>query len=501
MRNSVWLAAAVVYAIQTAPASAASCASLAALPLKRAAITSAATVTAGAFTPPRGRGPAGSYNSLPAFCRIVATLHPVPDSHIGIEVWLPESNWNSKLQSVGNGAWAGTISYPAMAAAVADGYASASTDTGHTGGSGRFVMDHPEEAADFAYRAVHEMTVAAKALTAAFYSMTPKYSYWNGCSTGGRQALVEAQRYPSDYDGIIAGAPANYVTHLQGMQVWAAQQAHLSNASLIPPPKLAALHRAALAACDAHDGVADGVIEDPRECHFDPRTLSCKGADGPDCLTPAQLETARKLYAGPKDPDTGAQIFPGLEPGSEAGWTMLAGPQPMSLAVEVYQYLVHQDAAWDYKDFDPSKDVPLAEKTIAKTWDSTDSNLQPFFSHGGKLLMYHGWADPGIPPLNSVGYYTSVVEKVGGAPKASDSIRLFMVPGMGHCRGGDGTDTFDPVNALNSWVQNGKAPDQIPAARIRNGAPDRTRPLCPYPQVAHYQGSGSTDDAANFACK
>lgn len=474
----------------------ASCASMVKLGLKRGTISSAETIAAGAFAPPQGRGPATSYKNLPAFCRIVATLNPVPESHIGIEVWLPITSWNRKLQSVGNGAWAGSISYPAMALALAAGYATASTDTGHKGGSGRFVMDHREEAIDFAYRAAHEMTVAAKVFTAAFYSAAPSYSYWNGCSTGGRQALVEAQRYPNDYDGIIAGAAANYVTHLQGMQVWAAQQAHLAEASLIPSPKLAALHRAALAACDASDGVSDGVIEDPRACHFDPQVAACKESDGPECLTPAQLATARKLYAGP-----GAGIFPGLEAGSETGWAMLAGAQPMSLAVEVYQYLVHQDPAWNYQTFDAAKDVPLAEKTIGKTWDSIDANLQPFFSHGGKLLMYHGWADPGIPPRNSVGYYTSVVDRAGGAAKAGNSVRLFMVPGMGHCRGGDGTDTFDPVQALDQWMETGRAPEQIPASRVRNGVTDRTRPLCAYPQTAHYQGTGSTDDAANFACR
>jgi feruloyl esterase len=492
--SSMLLATVVVWA--GGRAFGASCASVGSLELRGAAISSAETIAAGAFAPPQGRGPATSYKNLPAFCRIVATLHPVPESHVGIEVWLPMGDWNGKLQSVGNGAWAGSLSYPAMATALAAGYATASTDTGHTGGAGRFVLDYPEEAIDFAYRAVHEMTVAAKAFVAAFYSSAPKYSFWNGCSTGGRQALAEAQRYPDDYDGIVAGAAANYVTHLQGMQVWAAQQAHLSEASLIPPPKLALLHRAALAACDANDGVVDGVIEDPRACHFDPQVVACKEGDGPECLTPAQLATARRLYTGP-----GAQIFPGLEPGSETGWAMVAGAQPMSLAVEVYQYLVHQDPAWDYKTFDAAKDVPLAEKTIAETWDSTDANLQPFFSHGGKLLMYHGWADPGIPPRNSVGYYTSVVDRAGGAAKAADSIRLFMVPGMGHCRGGDGTDTFDAVQALDRWVENGKAPEQIAASRIRNGVPDRTRPLCAYPRTAHYKGTGSSDDATNFSCK
>ena len=501
MRNiSSFALVAAVVCVLAAPARAASCASLASLQIKDATMASAETVEPGAFAPPQSRGPAAVYQSLPAFCRVAATLQPVPDSHIGIEIWMPVSGWNGKLQSVGNGAWAGSISYPAMAGALAAGYATASTDTGHKGNSGRFVFDHPEQAVDFAYRAVHEMTVAAKTFVAAFYSSPLQSAYWNGCSTGGRQALVEAQRYPNDYDGIIAGAAANYVTHLQGMQVWAAQQAHLSEASLIPPAKLSALHRAALAACDARDGVADGVIEDPRNCHFDPKVLACKEGDGAECLTPRQLETAQKLYAGPQDSRTGAQVFPGLEPGSETGWAMVAGPQPMSLAIEVYQYLVHQDPAWDYKTFDPSQDVPLADQKIAKTWNSTDPNLTPFFSHGGKLLMYHGWADPGIPPLNSVAYYTSVVNKVGAA-QAAGSIRLFMVPGMGHCRGGDGTDTFDPVQALDRWVQSSHAPDHIPASRIRNGTPDRTRPLCPYPQSAHYKGAGSIDDAANFACK
>ncbi|HLK47017.1 MAG TPA: tannase/feruloyl esterase family alpha/beta hydrolase [Bryobacteraceae bacterium] len=500
MKKAVWLLAGVVCATAGAPAFGVPCANLSVLPIKNGTITSADVVAAGAFAPAQGRGPVTAYRKLPPFCRISGTLRPAADSHVGIEVWMPETGWNGKLQSVGNGAWAGSISYPAMATALAAGYATASTDTGHTGNSGRFVLEHPEEATDFAYRAVHEMTVAAKALIAAFYASGPKYSYWNGCSTGGRQALVEAQRYPGDYDGIIAGAPANYVTHLQGMQVWAAQQAHRSEASLIPAAKLAALHRAALAACDAHDGVTDGVIEDPRECRFDPKVLACKNGDGPNCLTQPQLETAAKLYAGPTDPRTGAQLFPGLEPGSETGWAMVAGPQPMSLAVEVYQYLVHQDPAWDYRSFDPAKDVALADQKIAKTWDSTDPNLRPFFAHGGKLLMYHGWADPGIPPLNSVAYYTSVVKNVG-ADGGADSIRLFMVPGMGHCRGGDGTDTFDPVQALDEWVGSGRPPDHIPASRVRNGASDRTRPLCPYPQTAHYQGTGSTDEAANFSCK
>ena len=492
-----WLAGAVLCVWAGMPARAATCQSLGGLQLRDTMITSAEVVAAGAFAPPQGRGPnaAAPFKILPAFCRIQAKLQPTADSDIKIEVWMPASGWNGKLQSVGNGAWAGSLSYPAMATALAAGYATASTDTGHTGNVGGFVVGHPEKAVDFAYRAVHEMTVAAKAITTAFYASAPRKSYWNGCSTGGRQALAEVQRYPNDYDGIIAGAPAYYVTHLQGMQVWAAQQAHVSDASAIPAEKLALLHNAALEKCDAADGVKDGVIENPKSCRFDPKVLACKEGDGPSCLTAAQLQLAEALYSGPK-----RIFFPGLEPGSEAGWDMLAGRQPISLAVEVYQNLVHQDPKWDYKTFDADKDVALAEKTIGATFDSTDADLKPFFSHGGKLLMYHGWADPGIPPQHSVNYYQSVVDKLGGVANTTDSIRLFMVPGMGHCRGGDGTDTFDAVSALDGWVEKGQAPDQILASRLRNGAADRTRPLCPYPQVARYKGSGSTDDAANFSC-
>jgi feruloyl esterase len=476
-------------------ARAATCGGMSSLDLSHAAITMAESVPAGRFATPQGRGPgaAAAFQHLPAFCRVAATLRPLADSEIKIEVWMPASGWNGKLESVGNGAWAGSLGYSAMATALAAGYAAASTDTGHTGNTATFITGHPEKVVDFAYRAVHEMSIAAKAIVAAFYGNAHARSYFNGCSTGGRQALAEAQRYPADYDGIIAGAAAYYTTHLQGAQVWMAQMAHQSQASYIPPTKYPLIHSAVLQACDALDGVKDGVLEDPTRCHFDPQVLACKDGDGPSCLTAAQVETARKAYAGPK-------IFPGLEPGSEMGWASLLGPNPMSLAVEVYQYLVFQDSNWDYRRFDPDADVAAAVKRVGATMDSADPNLRPFFGHGGKLLMYHGWADPGIPPRSSVQYYASVVDTVG-ANQTKDSIRLFMVPGMGHCRGGDGTDTFDPVAPLDEWVTKGKAPESIPASHLTNGVVDRTRPLCPYPEVAVYQGTGNTNDAANFACR
>ena len=399
---------------------------------------------------------------------------------------MPVSGWNGNLQSVGNGAWAGAISYPAMATALGQGYAAASTDTGHAGNNVTFVVGHPEKLTDFAWRAVHEMTVAAKAIIAANYGRPPARSYWNGCSTGGRQALTEAQRFPGDYDGIIAGAPDGFATRVQGVQVWIAQQTHRDEAGYIPPAKYPIVHSAVLEACDALDGVKDGVLEDPQRCHFDPKHLECKGEDGPACLTAPQVEVVRKIYAGLPN-------APGLEPGSETGWATLSGPQPMSLAVETFQYLVFNNPNWDYHTMNAEKDIATADKVIGPLMNVVDPDLKPFYSHGGKLLMYHGWADPGIPPMDTVNYYQSLKDK--------KSARLFMVPGMGHCRGGDGTDTFDAIGALAQWVEKGKAPEQLAASRVRNGNTDRTRPLCPYPQTAVYKGSGSTDEAANFSCR
>ena len=320
-----------------------SCESMAKLALPHSTVTLAQAVPAGQLMLPPGAMPAfpGSpppnVSSLPAFCRVAATLKPTADSEIKIEVWMPATGaprpgtapeWNGKLESVGNGAWAGNISYRDLASALTAGYAAASTDTGHSETTAAFVVGHPERLIDFAYRAVHEMTVAAKAITAAYYGTSPTRAYFNGCSTGGRQALTEAQRFPADYDGIVAGAAANYPTHLQGAQVWTTEITNQSD-GYIPPAKYPLVHNAVLEACDALDGVKDRVLEDPRRCHFDPQTIACKGPDGPACLTPAQVDVARKIYAGP-----GQSLFPGLERGSELGWATLSGPKPMALAAE-----------------------------------------------------------------------------------------------------------------------------------------------------------------------
>jgi len=502
MKKALFLMAVLAFAAHPL-AAATTCESLMGFALKNATITMAQPVGAGEFTPPAGRGGAAnnSYRNLPAFCRIGATLTPVSDSEIKIEVWLPVAGWNGKLEAVGNGAWAGSIGVADLAAALRLGYAATGTDTGHTGGNpATFTIGHPEKVIDFAYRAVHEMTVAAKALVGAYYGTGPKFSYFNGCSTGGRQAITAVQRYPNDFDGVLAGASAMNVSHLQGNQAWTGQVSHQDPAGYIPATKYPALHAAALNACDFLDGVKDGVIENPRACKFDPGVMLCTGAEGLSCLTAPQVEVAKKIYSGVTNSATGKSIFPGLEPGSEMGWNSLSGAQPLALSVEVYRYLVHKNADWNFAAFNADTDIPLAEKTIGPMMDAVDPNLQPFFDHGGKLLMYHGWADPGVSPGNSVNYYQSVVDTLGVA-RTSKSMRLFMVPGMGHCGGGDGTDVFDKIGTLDQWVEKGMAPDSILASHAKAGAVDKTRPLCPYPQKAQYKGSGTTDEAANFTCR
>jgi feruloyl esterase len=464
----------------------------------------AETVGAGEFKMPEGAmrpgQPPPNLRNMPAFCRVAATLAPSKDSDIKIEVWLPASGWNGKFQAVGNGGWNGNIVYPSLARALGHGYATASTDTGHSGPSGSFALDHPEKLVDFGYRAVHEMTVKAKALIAAYYGGGPKLSYWNGCSSGGKQGLKEAQRYPADYDGIIAGAPANNWTNQMSQGIWIAQFVH-QEGSLIPPSKFPLIHKAVLEACDALDGVKDGVIEDPTRCHFDPKLLECKGGDSADCLTAAQVETARKMYRPAKIPHIGKTFFPLLAPGSELGWSGLAGAQPFGIPVDHFRYVVFKNPEWDWHAMKFDTDVALANRMDKDTINAIDPNLKAFFGHGGKLLMFHGWNDQLIAPQNAIDYYQSVAHKMGGAARINDSFRLFMAPGMAHCQGGEGASVFDPMSVIEPWVEKGQAPDQIVALHITNGKPDRSHPWCPFPQVAQYKGSGSTDDAANFVCK
>ena len=475
-------------------ASAATCESLSSLSLPNTTFTLVQTVPAGGFPPQK----------LPAFCRVAATLKPSSDSDIKMEVWLPVEGWNGKLLAVGNGGWAGSIEHGAMGQSLARGYATASTDTGHEGEGGSFAFGHPEKLIDYAYRSEHEMTVVAKAVIAAYYGNGPRFSYFNGCSAAGKQGLKEAQRFPTDYDGIIAGAPGADWTGRATQSMRVAQAMHKTAASYIPPSKYPVIHKAVVDRCDALDGVKDGVLDNPKSCRFDPGVLACTGGAGSDessCLTPPQVETARQVYATTTNPKTKREI-PGLEPGSELGWATWGGPNPLPLGADHFKYVVYKDPQWDFRTLNFDRDIVRAEEIDNGLINALDPNLKPFFDRGGKLLQYHGWSDQQIAPGNSVQYYTRVRETLGGASKIDASYRLFMMPGMAHCRGGEGPNTFDAVAALEQWVEQGKAPDQIVASlSSREGKVVRTRPLCPYPQQAAYKGSGSTDEAANFTCK
>ena len=517
--------------VPSAQAAGQTCEQLAQLALPNTKVTSAQTVTAGAFAPPPSLAPwlAGDpdfYKRLPAFCRVTAEVKPNADSDIKIEVWLPSSGWNGKFRGQGNGGFAGEIDYRMLGLAVLQGYASAATDTGHAaeGTNATWALGHPEKIIDFAYRAIHEMTVVGKATTKAFYGDPPQHSYFASCSNGGRQALMEAQRYPEDYDGILAGAPANYWTHLLGAALWNAQSTTLDPASYIPASKIPTIAKAVNETCDTKDGVADGVLNDPRQCHFDPAALLCKAADSDSCLTQPQVTALKKLYQGPRDAK-GQQIFPGYEPGGEqggGGWALwITGPAPgkgllFAFGNGFFSDMVYDKPDWDYKQANLDESVAAADKKFAGVLNATETNMKPFESRGGKLIIYHGWNDSGISPLNTINYYESVESKMG--KQDTDSfLRLYMVPGMQHCGGGPGPDVFgqmgfsspnDPQHnmylALEQWVEKGAAPSTViatkEAASGSVGGVKVTRPLCAYPQVAKYKGSGDTNDAANFAC-
>ena len=497
-----WCALIVAVLTSARPAAATtSCEGLTSLTLPNATVTLARPVDAGAFAPadPAGAG-AQPLNAPRAFCRVAATLKPSSDSDIKVEIWMPAANWNGKFQAVGNGAFNGTIAYPAMMTALGRGYATASTDTGHVGGGASFAVGHPEKVIDFGWRAVHEMAVVSKQIVAAYYAAAPKVSYWNGCSAGGRQAMKEAQRFPADFDGIIAGAPGLDWTGRAAQAVYVAQALQNNEAARLSPQKTQLVHAAVLRACDLQDGVKDGIVGDPERCAFDPGVLQCQGADETSCLTPAQVQTTRMLYATRVNPKAKREVA-GLQPGSELGWTDRGwSASARATGLDQFRFLVFKDPRWDIEKFNVDTDIAHADKADNDTINALDPDLGAFISRGGRLIQYHGWSDPQISPANSVHYYKRVLEALGGAGKVQGGYRLFMAPGMAHCGGGEGPNTFDMVTALEQWVEQGQAPDRIIASHSTNGVVDRTRPLCPYPQVATYKGHGSTDEAANFVC-
>lgn len=534
MKNSLALALATVFLAPAAlarPQQPEGCAQLARTAMPGAKITLAQVVAAGAFTPPTNATAwmernSKFFKSLPAFCRVTATAAPSADSDIKIEVWLPLSGWNGRFRGQGNGGFAGEIDYLALAAAVAEGYATAMTDTGHaaSGVDAGWALGHPEKIVDFGYRAIHEMTRIGKASAAAFYGRKPDHSYFTHCSNGGRQALMEAERFPDDYDGIVSGAPAYFWTHLLASAVRNQQVTTGDPTSYIPSSKLPAIARAVNEACDAADGVKDGVLNDPRKCKFDPQTLVCKTGDTDSCLTGPQAVTLGKLYESARD-SKGAEIAGGFLPGAEeggGGWGLwITGPAPgksliFSFGTGFFANMVYNDPAWDYRRARLDQVVKDADQKFAGTVNATSADLRPFQARGGKLILFHGWNDAAITPFYTVHFYERVTETMG--PKATgEFVRLYMVPGLQHCGGGPGANDFGQFGpavekdsrhniqlAMEQWVEKGVAPGEIIATKRVDDDPAKsvqmTRPLCPYPQIAKYRGAGDTKDAASFSC-
>lgn len=499
----------IIFAIfLAAPVVAASCESLASLSLPDGKITSSTLVAAGAFMPPGGEGmmggPGGTtgYKSTPAFCRVTATLTPTPDSDIKVEVWMPAEKWNGKLVGIGNGVWAGTISYSALAEPLAKGYATVATDTGHVGNGmdGKFAIGHKEKLVDFGYRAVHEMTVKAKMLIAAYYGRKEQRSLWVSCSTGGRQGVMEAYRYPDDYNGISSMAPANPMVGLMIGSLWTGYAAIKDDAHRLPMPRINATHKEFINQCDEKDGLKDGIVGDPEHCNFNPGAIQCKDVDNNDCLTAPQVESLRDIYAGVKNSRTGEKVFAGFEPGSEQQFmALISGKEPFPVAQSYFRDIVFNNPQWDFKSFDYDKDLIASYKAGSDILDAPSSGLVPFFKKGGKLLLSHGWSDGLIPARNTADFYKSMIAKMD-PKKAADSTRLFMLPGVGHCGGGDAPNVTDMLSAIDQWVETGKAPERIIATNPPNQK-SMSRPICPYPQIAKYMGTGSTDDAVNFECK
>ena len=511
------------------------CEKLAALHLGHATVTSAAVVPAG---PLPGRSEDRPPIVAPERCVVKGVARPTSDSEISFEVWLPVAGWNGKYEQVGNGGWAGSIPVGSLVNAVQRGYAAAGTDDGHQSsgaGDATWAIGHPEKLIDFGWRAVHQTSVQAKAVVRAFYGRDPDYNYFFGCSDGGREALSEAQRFPEDFHGIIAGAPAYDWSHHFAGFIWNEQALLAEPGSAIPPAKLAVIQKAAVAACDSLDGVSDGLVEDPRACRFDPAVLTCKGADGPDCLTAPQVTALRKIYAGPKNPRTGRQIYPGYSPGAEGapgswtGWILNTPPEnaiQFAFGNSYFGHAVFEERDWDYRSLDYDRDVEFADHKAGVVINSNNPDLRSFRAHGGKLIQYHGWGDAAIAPLSSIEYYEKVTAFLSKYPDArsdasrpvQDFYRLFMVPGMGHCSSGIGPNHFgndgytagglrgdperDVLAALEQWVEKGKAPERLIGTGTAVDEPSKmlTRPLCPYPLVVRYNGTGDPNQAASFSC-
>jgi Tannase and feruloyl esterase len=477
-----------------------SCESLAALSLANTTIDSAVADPGGADQPPS--------------CQVhLSVTHPPAGDDVNIDIWLPTRTWNGRFQGTGGGGFSGGS--PAnLPQPLRNGYAAGATDTGHAGARGSFALNPDgtlnwQLIKDNAYLAVHEMTVAGKALVRAFYGTAPRYSYFNGCSTGGRQGLIEAQRYAADYDGVAAGSPAINATKLRVVQLWG-ELVMLRAGNFVAQCKFEAATAAAVQACDDLDGVHDGVIGDPRQCHFDPSSLV--GTPTPcGAITAADADVMRKIWEGART-ISGGFLWYGLARGASfsglSDTTTVDGQTvgaPSTLTLDWYRYFLLRDPDWDWRAITPEQFERLFAQSVQQFSAVTagdDPDLRAFAAHGGKIVMWHGWSDQLVYPEGSIDYYDRVARAVGGAAKARKFVRLFMAPGAAHCGGGAGPASADELGAVVRWVEQGEAPATLLAEkRDASGALTQTRPLCPYPLVARYRGHGSTDDAASFACK
>jgi feruloyl esterase len=466
-----------------------------------------------------------SIPDLPELCRVIGVSKPTEDSNINFEVWLPTKTWNGRFLSAGEGAFAGYINYArdgqdgTLIENVKRGYATASTDTGHVITDEFWAIGHRERVIDFGYRAKHLVTVAAKGLIAAFYGKGPDFSYHNSCSTGGRQGLIEMQRYPDDFDGFVVGSPASFLTNQYTYRAWMAQLLLAPGTESFTPVKLATIQAAAAAACDKLDGAPDGLIEDPRKCNFDPSVLLCTGDVNDKCLTPQQVDLTKKLYGTLLSPTTGKEIYPGFTRGGEDGWTQFTAFN-IPLALSFFRGMVHEDKNWTFEKFDVDKDLAVATERLGSIVNANGTDYSAAKARGIKAIMYHGWSDPVIQPQYTVQLYEKIAEANGGIDKTKDYLRLFMVPGMAHCGFGSGATSFggvwqqippvrdakhDVQTALEQWVEKGIAPDHLVASKFADDKSTTrevtsTHLLCSYPQVAKYKGEGDPKDAANFAC-
>jgi len=496
--------------IGATPVAAATCASLAGLALPDTTITVAEPVAAGTYTAPDGK----VFANLPAFCRIAATLTPTSDSNIKIEVWMPYSGWNGRFLGGGNGGIAGLIDYGFLFFLTLN-YAVANTDMGTSPAAtdplgGRLLTGHPEKQIDFATRSTNQMTVRSKQIIKAFYGERPNYSYFFGCSTGGGQGIHEALQFPGDYDGIVARAPEMNRTHSGAANIWNYQA--FNGPANITAAQATAITATVVKQCAGKAGglSSDNFLTDPRDCRWDPAALQCTGgaADTATCLTVLQIAAVRKFYEGPTNPRTGKRIYAGRTRGSESNNGYPAAIAPPS-ANSPY-WVSGND--FDPLTFDFDGDMDTIDDAMAARLNANTADLQEFKSHGGKLLLFHGFADPQIPTLNTITYYERLItsqtregshdgrKRKEGLHRTQEFARLFLQPGVAHCGGGAGPDAFDGLSPLAQWVEQGIAPDQIVASKIVNGVATFTRPLCPYPALPRYSGVGDPTKASSFVC-